>query len=129
MALHSIRHWISFFFGMLIFVFGLFPMIGKDAWLFNLSHHASAVILAYIVAFGGLYIIVDSFFEFTFHSGVGIFTLLIGLIIFSMGLIVVLHSMAVIPFSIPFLDKANIIYQILFVLEGLFLMVAAFIMD
>jgi hypothetical protein len=32
--MHSLRHWSSFFVGVLIFLFGLFPLIGKDEWLF-----------------------------------------------------------------------------------------------
>ncbi len=127
--MHSIRHWISFFVGAIIFVLGLFPLIGKDAWLFNLTKSVPGVVLAYIVAFGGLYIIVDSFFEFTFHSGVGMGTLIVGLVVLALGLVAVLSSMKVIAFSLGFMAAFGIVYEILFMLEGLFLMIACFIMD
>ncbi len=127
--MHSIRHWISFFVGAFIFVLGLFPLIGKDAWIFNLTKSAPGIVFAYIVAFGGLYIIVDSFFEFTFHSGVGVGTLLIGFIVLGLGLVAVLSSMKVITFSLSFMAAFGIVYEILFMLEGLFLMIACFIMD
>jgi len=124
--MHSIRHWISFFVGIIIFLLGLFPLIDKTEWLGPLNSVVGQILI-YILAFGGLYIIVDSFFEFTFHSGLGITTLLIGLVIFGLGLIVILHSMGVIAFTITFLS--NIVYYILFMLEGLFLMLGCFVMD
>ncbi len=124
--MHSVRHWLSFFAGVIIFLLGLFPLIGKEAWLGPVNSVLGNV-LVYILAFGGLYIIVDSFFEFTFHSGIGITTLLVGLVVFGLGLVVILSSMNVISFSVPFLSP--IVYYILFMLEGLFLMLGCFIMD
>ncbi len=126
--MHSVRHWISFFTGAIIFCLGLFPLIGKEAWLGPLNATTLGTIAVYIIAFGGLYIIVDSFFEFTFHSGIGITTLLIGLAVFGLGLVSILHNKGVITFGISFLGIA-IVWQILFMLEGLFLMIACFIMD
>ncbi len=122
--MHSVRHWISFFVGAIIFALGLLPLIGKAPVFLD---NVPGAVAMYIVAFGGLYIIVDSFFEFTFHSGVGISTLLIGLAVFALGLITILHSMGKITFGISFLTP--VVYQILFMLEGLFLMMACFIMD
>ncbi len=124
--MHSVRHWISFFVGLLIFLLGLFPLIGKTAWLGPLNSVVGQI-LVYILAFGGLFIIVDSFFEFTFHSGLGITTLLVGLVVFGLGLIVILNGMGVVSFTIPFLSE--IVYYILFMLEGLFLMLGCFVMD
>ena len=126
--MHSIRHWLSFFTGLIIFLLGLFPLIGKESWLGPLSSSVIGKIAVFIIAFGGLYIIIDSFFEFTFHSGVGIATLLIGLAVFGLGLVSILHSMDVISFGFAFLEIA-IVWQILFLMEGLFLMLGCFIMD
>jgi hypothetical protein len=126
--MHSLRHWSSFFVGVLIFLFGLFPLIGKDEWLFFLGGNVYGNIAMYLVAFGGLYIIIDSFFEFTFHSGIGIATLLVGLLVFAIGLITILHNFGMIAFSIPFVDQM-IVWNILFILEGLFLMLGCFVMD
>lgn len=128
--MHSVRHWTSFFVGVIIFLLGLLPLIGKGAWLGPLITTWWGTVAAYIVAFGGLYIIVDSFFEFTFHSGIGVTTLLIGLLVFAMGLVTILHSMGVLAFKIPFMTpESKIVYYILFMLEGLFLMLACFMMD
>jgi len=125
--MHSVRHWLSFFVGAVIFVLGLFPLIGWPAAVAAaLQSSLPLAVLMYVLAFGGLYIIVDSFFEFTFHSGVGIGTLLVGLAVFGLGLVSILHSMGAIAFGI---DLPAILYYILFMLEGLFLMIACFIMD
>lgn len=126
--MHSVRHWISFFVGAIIFVLGLFPLIGKANWLGPINSLPGSI-LAYIVAFGGLYIIIDSFFEFTFHSGIGIATLLVGLLVLGLGMVVILHNFGVIGFSIPFMAESGIVYNILFILEGLFLMMGTFVMD
>jgi len=122
--LHSVRHWISFLVGALVFLLGLFPLIGK-----SLGPVSSIIggIAAYIVAFAGLYIIVDSFFEFSFHSGVGLGTLIIGLLVFSFGIVVVLSLHGIISFKVP--EISMFIYNVLFILEGLFLMLGSFIMD
>ena len=125
--MHSARHWLSFFVGAIIFALGLIPLIGKEGWLGPLNS-VIGQIAVFIIAFGGLYIIIDSFFEFTFHSGIGITTLLVGLVVFGLGLISILHSMGVVGFGIPFL-ALPIVWQILFLLEGLFLMLGCFIMD
>jgi hypothetical protein len=127
--MHSFRHWLSFFVGLVIFLLGLFPAIGKGAWLGLLSSTVLGAIAMYIVAFGGLYIIVDSFFEFTFHSGVGIGTLLVGLAVFGLGLVTILHTMGAIAWSLGFMADFGMVYQILFMLEGLFLMMGCFVMD
>lgn len=122
---HSVRHWTSFFVGLVILCFGLFHLIGKKAWLGPVGG-LTGTILAYILAIGGLYVIIDAFFEFSFHSGIGIATLIIGLLFFGLGIINVLASFGVITFSVPI---ATMIYNILFVVEGVFLMIACFVMD
>ncbi len=125
--MHSVRHWLSFFVGAVIFVLGLFPLIGWPAGVADvLKSSLPLAVLMYVLAFGGLYVIVDSFFEFTFHSGLGITTLLVGLVVFGLGLVSILHSMGAIAFgfSLP-----AILYYILFILEGLFLMLGCFVMD
>jgi len=128
--MHSLRHWTSFFVGLLIFAAGLIPLIKWPAALsVFLSKSVPVVVLMYLVAFGGIYIIVDSFFEFTFHSGLGIATLLVGLLVFGLGLVAVLGQMKVIALSLPFMAAFGIVYSIVFILEGLFLMIGCFVMD
>ena len=125
--MHSFRHWLSFFTGVVIFILGLFPLIGRDEWLFGLMEHASGAVLAYLVAFGGLYLIIDSFFEYTFHTGVFLASFLVGLLVFGFGLVMILSRIGVISWSLP--DFPIVVYHALFMLEGLFLMLASFVMD
>jgi len=122
---HSLRHWSSFFAGLVLLCFGLFQLIGKAGWLGPLGGLTGGV-LAYVLAFGGLYVIIDSFFEFSFHSGLGITTLIIGLIVFGLGLVNLLNGFGVLSFSVPIVD---FIYHILFVIEGVMMMIACFVMD
>ncbi|MDD9953093.1 MAG: hypothetical protein OXR66_02050 [Candidatus Woesearchaeota archaeon] len=122
--MHAARHWISFFVGLLLGLFGLFNLLGKTAWLGPLAGVTGSV-LAYILAIGGLYVIIDSFFEFTFHSGMGLTTLLIGLVVFGLGLVNVLSGFGVLGFSVPI---PNLVYHMLFIVEGIFLMIGTFTM-
>jgi hypothetical protein len=121
--MHTVRHWTSFFVGALIFVLGFLPLIGKAPAILD---NVPAQVLSFVVAFGGLYLIIDSFFEYTFHSGVFLVSFLVGLLVFGFGLVSVLHEMGKIAFSVT-ID--SIVYNILFMLEGLFLMLACFVMD
>lgn len=124
--MHSIRHWMSFAVGIVIFLLGLLPLIGQ-ASLIPFYGSASITVLAFIVAFGGLYIIIDSFFEMMFHTMTGIVTMVVGFIVAAIGTVVVLSDLGVLAFNIPFLHA--IIFYVLFILEGLFLMIATFVMD
>ncbi len=124
--MHSLRHWLSFLVGLLIFLLGLLPLMGKGN-LIPFYDSAPILVLAFIVAFGGLYIIVDSFFEMTFHTMTGIVTMLVGFLVAVIGVIVVLTEHGILGFTIPFLHA--VIFYVLFILEGLFLMIAMFIMD
>ena len=123
--MHKALHISSFVLGAFLFAFGLLPLIGKSSYLGPLASSLSGVVLSYILAFGGLFIIFDSFFEFTFHAHVALTVMLSGLVVFAIGLIVVLHSMKVLAFTIP---VSPLLFNILFIIEGLLLMVSAFIM-
>jgi len=125
MALHSGRHWASFIAGAVIFTLGLLPLINEAPAFLN---NVLGQIAIYIIAFGGLYVIVDSFFEYTFHSGVFITSFLVGLVVFGVGLVTILNQMGKLTFHIlP--PQLSVLYYILFMLEGLFMMLAAFFMD
>jgi hypothetical protein len=127
MVAHSVRHWVSFLVGAIIFVLGLFPLIGHDEWLGPLTTTVLGAVAMYLVAFGGLYVIIDSFFEYTFHSGIFITSFVIGLLVFGFGLTTILKSMGAITFGLSGLSL--VVYEIVFMLEGLFLMFACFVMD
>jgi hypothetical protein len=120
------RHWgLGFVPGAFLALFGLFMLIGKKAWLGPLGGLAGTV-LAYLLAIGGLLVIIDSFFEFSFHSGIGISTLLVGLLVFGLGLVNVLSAAKVLSFSVP---VSAVLYHVLFVIEGAMLIIATFVMD
>lgn len=123
---HTARHWLlGFIPGVLLFVFGLFELIGKAAWLGFFGGLAGNV-LAYLLAIGGIFMIMDSFFEYNFHSGAFIITFVSGAVVMLLGIVNVLHSFNKIAFSIPL---PAWLYQLLFVVEGALLVFATFVMD
>ncbi len=122
---HAVRHWVSFVIGLVIALFGLFSLIGKESWL-GPAGGLTGSILAYVLAFGGLYMVFDSFFEYSFHSGIFITTFIAGIVVFGLGIINVLHSFDAVAFSVPI---PAFLYDLLFVVEGLFLVIATFVMD
>ncbi|RME32230.1 hypothetical protein D6789_00215 [Candidatus Woesearchaeota archaeon] len=124
--MHAVRHWLSFIVGLIIFALGLLPLIGKSD-LIPFYDTVPIIVLAFIVAFGGLYIIVDSIFEMIFHTQTGIITMIVGLVVAAVGTVVVLSEHGILAFKIPFLHA--VIFYVLFILEGLFLMIAMFVMD
>ena len=78
----QMRDWISGIVGLVIFLLGLMPMLGKFEFLNNLP----ITLLTWIVAIAGAYLAVNSIIEITnsnvvgwWSFGVAIFVLIIGL--------------------------------------------------
>ena len=129
MALDEPKGWISMIVGVILLGIGLIPLLngwgvlpfGLPGFLTNLL----SGIVVYLLAIGALYLIIDAFME-DVGDPIGMATLIIGIAIFALGIIILLNSFGVIGFSIPFLNE--MIYNILFVIEGIFLIIAAFVM-
>jgi len=122
------KDWLSFFIGAVIFAAGLIPILSRyNIISWNIPMTLSLVVLQYIIAIGGLYLAINSLIEITNSNPVGWISLLISFVMLAAGLIPILVSFNVFGFSLPFLSEA--IYQILFVIEGFFLMIACFAME
>lgn len=80
----------------------------------------SAIVL-WLLAVGGLYLIIESFWEF--DEPIGKVALLVGLIILAAGLIPLLQQFGIIGFGLPI---GPILYNIIFVVEGILLIISAF---
>ncbi len=114
---------------MVLFATGLLPVLALFG--VDLPEAAGLItgvvsgIVIYIAAGAGLYLILNAFME-SLHEGPGKASLIVGLIILAVGLIPLLYQFGVIGFSIP---VPFIVYQILFLIEGILLIIAAFNMN
>ncbi|MFQ5621101.1 MAG: hypothetical protein ACE5FT_04620 [Candidatus Nanoarchaeia archaeon] len=117
----------SFVLGIILFCLGFIPLLqqfnligwGLPAFLSGLMPS----IFAYLFAVSGIYLLVDSFEEW----GEWYFwpTAIVGLIALTAGIIVILNSFGVIGFTVPYMTVT--VYNIVFVLEGILLIMGAFL--
>jgi len=119
------RDWISGLVGAVIFLLGLLPLIGKFTFLDNLP--VSLVI--WIVAGAGLYLAMNSIIEITNSNIIGWWSFIVAITILIIGLLPLLHSFGIGPSWFEFKWLSRTAYNILFVVEGIFLMIATFAME
>jgi hypothetical protein len=116
--------------GLILLVLGVVPILAQFKVLsFGLPAFLTGIIpkiALFVIAFGALYMIIDAFLEGVDEPN-GIFTLIVGALIFIVGIVNVLNQFGVIGFKIPFLTP--LVYNIIFVVEGLFLAIGAFFMQ
>ena len=121
----QMRDWISGLVGAVIFLLGLLPLLGKFEFLNNLP----VSLLTWIVAGAGLYLAVNSIIEITNSNIVGWWSFIVAIVVLVIGLFPLLHSFHIGPswFEFNWLNKSA--YNIIFIIEGVFLMIATFAME
>ena len=119
------RDWISGAVGLVILLLGLLPIIGKLTFLNDLP----ATLIIWIVAIGGLYLAVNSVIEITNSNVVGWWSFGIAVFILIVGLLPLLHSFGIGPSWFEFGWISRTVYNIIFIIEGLFLIIATFAME
>jgi len=116
--------------GLILLFLGIVPLLSQFKIIgFGLPGFLTGIvpqIAIYVIAFGALYMIIDAFLEGIDEPN-GVITLIVGAIIFVVGIINVLNNFNVLSFKIPFLT--GMVYNVLFVIEGLFLAIGAFFMQ
>ena len=119
------RDWISGFIGLIIFLLGLLPMIGKADFLDNLP----ISLLTWIVAGAGFYLAINSVIEITNSNIVGWWSFIVAIAVLLIGLFPLLHGFGIGPswFEFNWLNRKA--YNLIFVIEGFFLMIATFAME
>lgn len=115
------KDWISGLVGLVILCLGLFPLLNArgigPAWFaFNLP----VKLLSWVVVIGGFYLIINSFIEITNSNIVGWVSFLIAAVITILGVLQVLGKITWI---------SGIVFNIIFIILGFFLMVATFAME
>jgi hypothetical protein len=119
------KYWVSFIIGIFVVALGGIPILNGFGWIpFALPGFLviTSRILLWLVAAIGAYLIIDSFLcEDDTVMWISIF---VAVVIFGIAAIQILNGMNIIPFGIPFLSMQ--VLRILFVIEGLGLIIAAF---
>ena len=115
------KDWVSGIVGFLVLCIGLLPLLNKmgigPGW-FNFS--LPIILLSWIVAAAGFYLIINSFIEITNSNIVGWVSFAIAAIITAIGLLQALGKISWI---------SETIFSVLFIVVGLFLMIATFAME
>ena len=119
------RDWVSGLIGAVIFLLGLFPLLGKFEFLNNLP----VSLLTWIVAGAGLYLAMNSIIEITNSNVVGWWSFIIAIVVLVIGLLPLLHGFGIRPAWFEFSWLNRTVYNIIFLLEGFFLMIATFAME
>jgi len=127
----DMKDWVSFFIGLILACAGAFPLLNKmgvgPGW-FELSRMPVSI-FAYIVAIAGFYLMINSIIEITNSNSIGWLSFLIAGLLMAAGVLQVLNKFEVGPnwFELEFIRHT--IYYIIFLVEGLFLMIATFAME
>ena len=121
----QMRDWVAGAVGAVIFLLGLFPLIGKLSFLNNLP----LIVITWIIAIGALYLCYAAIVEITNSNILGWWSFAIGIIVLVIGFLPILHSFGIGPSFFAFAWIGKTVYNVLFVLEGAFLMLATFAME
>ena len=119
------KNWSALIVGLLLMALGIIPLLNKLKVIGFGSFLNSLVptIATFILAAGGIYLLIDSFME---DDHMRMMSIIVAIVIIAVGIIQMLHGFNIIGFEIPFVN--DVVYYILFVIEGLFLFLAAFFM-
>jgi hypothetical protein len=124
------RDWLSMFVGLILTAFGALPLLAMvipSMAPYGKFTASASGIFVYVIAIMGFYLMVNSIIEITNSNSVGGFSFLLALVFFAVGVLQVLQSYKVISFFKVTINP--IVYYIAFVVEGIFLMIAAFAME
>lgn len=120
------RSLLSLVIGILLAGFGLIPLLNKWGVIgFNIAFLDSitGMIIFYILAAAGLFLIIDGFMEGGFTEPWGMISIVVGFLVLVLGVIPLLNNFGVIGFSIPFLTIT--VYRIIFAIEGVIAIIGA----
>lgn len=127
MAIDEPKGWLSALAGLLLIALGGIPILNSWNILpFGIPGFMTtllAQLFPFVLAVGALWLVIDSLME---DDALRVISLIIGLVVLAAGVLTILNKFAVIGFTVPFLTP--FVYSLLFVVLGLFLIIAAFAM-
>ena len=124
------RDWVSGLVGLILFLLGLFPLLssfGKGPFWGGFSLPLS--LMGWVIAVGGFYLIINSFVEITNSNVIGWVSLCIALGITVLGVLHVLGSAGVLGEFLGVQWIPSLMFNVIFMVLGLFLMVATVAME
>ncbi len=119
------RDWVSGAVGAVILLLGLLPMLGYFSFLNSLS----STLMIWIVAGAGFYLMINSIIEITNSNIIGWWSFIIAVIVLIIGLLPILSSFGWLGPWAEFKWLSRTAYNIIFIIEGVFLMIATFAME
>lgn len=119
------RDWIAGAIGAVLFLLGLLPLMGKFSFLNDLP----ATVVTWIMALGALYLVYAAIIEITNSNIMGTVTIIIAALALVIGLFPVLHSLGIGYSWFEFAWIGRTVYNLIFMVEGIFLMIATFAME
>lgn len=135
MTVFGFKEAMSGILGLAIFSLGLIPILEDFGIVsFGISNFLKTgwfiAALPYILAIAGFYLLIEAIIEISNSNSAGMMSFIIGSVVMVLGLLPVLHGFGIGPewFSMGFLSNPWI-YRIIFMVEGLFLMIATFAME
>lgn len=125
------RDWVSGGVGLLIFLFGLFPLLhalgrGPSWWTFT---NIPLAVFAWGAAIGGFYLIINSLIEITNSNIVGWMSFIVAAVITVAGVLHILGNFGMVSGFLALGWIPSIAFNVIFVVLGLFLMIATFAME
>lgn len=132
-AMIEAKDWMSGLVGVIVLLAGLIPILERFTTL-NLgvsnllSSSAVLAALPFILAILGFYLAIESVIELTNSNHIGWLSFLIGVAVMVIGILPALNSLGVGP-GLFGVELPMIVYNVIFVVEGVFLMIAMFAME
>src|SRR3989344_1803447 len=129
-AMMEPKVWLSGLVGFVVFAAGLIPLLERfnivDWGISNFMGSSAFMSAApYLLAALGLYLAIESVIELTNSNHIGWLSFFIGIAIMVVGVLPALQSFGIGP-GLFGLELPILVYHIIFVIEGLFLMIAMF---
>jgi asparagine N-glycosylation enzyme membrane subunit Stt3 len=126
---------LSFVVGLVLFILGVLPLLGKfgigPEW-FNVWTFLPIAIVFWVIALGALYLVINSVIEITNSASVGVLSIIIAFVCLVVGMLPIIHGFGLGPdfFALSFLGAvAEYLYNVIFIIEGVFLMIAMIAME
>ena len=136
MTVFGLKDFMSGIIGLIIFLLGAIPILedlnvvnlGVSNFLNNINWFIGA--LPYILAIAGFYLLIEAIIEISNSNAAGTISFIVGALIMVLGILPILYHFGIGPawFSMGFLANPWI-YRIIFMIEGIFLMLATFAME
>ncbi len=118
----QMKDWVSLLVGGVIFLMGFLPLWFK-------MHFLPVVLFSYVASAAGFYLMIESVIEITNSNVIGWWSFIIAVIVLAIGVPPMLHSFNIGPEWFNFKWIGETVYHIIFMIEGVFLMIACFAME